>query len=165
MAVTPDNSNNTRQKRKRLAERGVLIEPEQDLFAQLRLWPPGGLPTSPPTLAARGGGVIAPCLTVPRGPDRAARHAHRGDTWIATVPAAANAVGGATAGIIVDGAGGVIVTFVMAGTLVAIAGLTAAWPSGPITRTDSEAEEATSAGATGDTSRHAANCEVLTELP
>ncbi|WP_406120827.1 hypothetical protein OHQ89_02320 [Streptomyces canus] len=81
-------------------------------------------------------------------------------TWIATVPAAANAVGGAMAGIIVDGPGGVIVTFVMAGMVVAIAGVTAAWPSGPITRTDSEAEEATSAGATGD-GRHVAPCGQL----
>ncbi|WP_328778163.1 hypothetical protein OHT68_01895 [Streptomyces canus] len=37
MAVTPDNSNNTRLKLKRPAERGILIETEQDLFAQLRL--------------------------------------------------------------------------------------------------------------------------------
>ncbi|WP_406171781.1 hypothetical protein OIE52_48720 [Streptomyces canus] len=81
-------------------------------------------------------------------------------TWIATVPAAANAVGGAMAGIIVDGPGGVIVTFVMAGMVVAIAGVTAAWPSGPITRTDSEAEEATSAGATGD-GRRVAPCGQL----
>ncbi|WP_329234173.1 hypothetical protein [Streptomyces canus] len=65
-------------------------------------------------------------------------------TWIATVPVEANAVSGATAGI---------GSFLVAGTVVAIAAVTAACPSGPITRTDSEAEEATSAGATGDTSR------------
>jgi hypothetical protein len=65
-------------------------------------------------------------------------------TWIATVPVAASAVGGVTAGI---------GTFLVAGRVVAIAAVTAACPSGPITRTDSEAEEATSAGAAGDTSR------------
>ncbi|WP_328980327.1 hypothetical protein [Streptomyces canus] len=45
-------------------------------------------------------------------------------TWIATVPVEANAVSGATAGI---------GSFLVAGTVVAIAAVTAACPSGPIT--------------------------------
>jgi hypothetical protein len=113
-------------------------------------------PTALGVALALGGGVIAPCLTVRISlvgrimPASMLTEAHSG---IATVPVAANAVGGATAGTIVDRPGGVLWAFVMAGTVVALAAVTAVWPSGPITRADTEAEEATSAEAKGDTSQ------------
>ncbi|WP_328491868.1 MFS transporter [Streptomyces sp. NBC_00414] len=92
---------------------------------------------------ALGGGVIAPSLTVYISlvgrivPPGMLTEAH---TWIAAVPVAANAVGGAVAGTVVDRPGGVTWAFVMAGTIVAVAAMTTAWPSGPITRADSRAE-------------------------
>lgn len=100
-----------------------------------------------------GGGVIAPCLTVYISlvgrivPTDMLTEAH---TWIATVPVAANAVGGAAAGILVDKPGGVPWAFVLAGAIVAAAAVTAAWPSGPMTRTDAEADETTAAGTDDD---------------
>ncbi|MEU1198749.1 MFS transporter [Streptomyces sp. NPDC005813] len=100
-----------------------------------------------------GGGVIAPCLTVyislvgRMTPTDMLTEAH---TWIATVPVAANSVGGAVAGTLVDEPGGVPWAFVMAGTIVAVAAMTAAWPTGPITRADTKAEETTPAEADGD---------------
>lgn len=112
----------------------------------------------PPALGvalALGGGVIAPCLTVYISlvgrivPPSMLTEAH---TWIATVPVAANAVGGAVAGAVVDRPNGVTWAFVMAGTIVAIAAVTAAWPSGPITRADTEADGATPARPDGDPS-------------
>lgn len=101
-----------------------------------------------------GGGVIAPCLTVYISlvgrivPTNMLTEAH---TWIATVPIAANAVGGAMAGTLVDKPGGVPWAFVMAGAIVAVATVTAAWPTGPITRADTEAEKTTPTGADDDT--------------
>ncbi|MGW2049942.1 MFS transporter [Streptomyces sp. NPDC001858] len=110
-------------------------------------------PTALGVALALGGGVIAPCLTVYISlvgrivPTSMLTEAH---TWIATVPVAANAVGGAIAGAVVDRPGGGAWAFAMAATVVAIAAVTAAWPSGPITRADTTTEEATPAG-DGDT--------------
>lgn len=115
-------------------------------------------PTALGVALALGGGVIAPALTVYISivgrivPTSMLTEAH---TWIATVPVAANSVGGAVAGTIVDKPGGVPWAFVMAGTVVAIAAVAAAWPAGPITRADAEAEAA-SPGADGDATRPAA---------
>ncbi|MFE7169746.1 MFS transporter [Streptomyces sp. NPDC057616] len=100
-----------------------------------------------------GGGVIAPCLTVYISlvgrivPTGMLTEAH---TWIAAVPVAANAVGGAAAGILVDRPGGVSWAFVLAGVVVAAAAVSAAWPSGPITRADKEADEMRAAGTDDD---------------
>jgi hypothetical protein len=99
-------------------------------------------PTALGAALVLGGGVIAPCLTVYITlvgrivPTDMLTEAH---TWIATVPVAANAVGGAAAGTLVDQPGGVPWAFVLAGVIVAAAAVTAAWPSGPIARTDTEA--------------------------
>ncbi|MFI6663281.1 hypothetical protein ACIBL8_48375 [Streptomyces sp. NPDC050523] len=53
---------------------------------------------------------------------------------------AANAVGGASAGTLVDEPGGVPWALVLAGVIVVAAAVTAAWPSGPITRADADAK-------------------------
>ncbi|EPD69603.1 MFS transporter [Streptomyces sp. HGB0020] len=96
-----------------------------------------------------GGGVIASCLTVYISlvgrivPTDMLTEAH---TWIATVPVAANAAGGAAAGTLVDQPGGTSWAFVLAGVIVAAAAVAAAWPSGPITRADTEADRTTSTG-------------------
>ncbi|WP_377273761.1 hypothetical protein [Peterkaempfera sp. SMS 1(5)a] len=100
-----------------------------------------------------GGGVIAPVPTVYVSlvgrivPASMLTEAH---AWIATVPAAANAVGGAAAGTIVDSPGGVPWAFALAGLVVAVAAVTAAWPSGPISRADADTERTTAAGTDDD---------------
>ncbi|MFJ3667482.1 MFS transporter [Streptomyces sp. NPDC090106] len=115
-------------------------------------------PTALGVALALGGGVIAPALTVYISivgrivPSSMLTEAH---TWIATVPVAANSVGGAVAGTVVDRPGGVPWAFVMAGAIVAIASVAAAWPSGPITRADAAAEQVTLAGTDGDAARPA----------
>ncbi|MGI5329363.1 MFS transporter [Actinomadura nitritigenes] len=96
----------------------------------------------PPALGvalAIGGLAIAPTLTiytaivgriVPAGMRTEA------GTWLVTVPVAANAAGGAIAGLIVDQPGGTPWAFLFAAAVVAAAALVAARPSGPITRAD-----------------------------
>ncbi|WP_207401029.1 MFS transporter [Actinomadura roseirufa] len=88
---------------------------------------------------AIGGAAIAPTLTVytaivgrivPSGMRNEA------GTWLVTVPVAANAAGGAVAGLIVDRPGGIPWSFLLAAAVIGGAALVAAWPSGPITRAD-----------------------------
>jgi hypothetical protein len=88
---------------------------------------------------AIGGVTIAPTLTiytaivgriVPVGMRNEA------GTWLVTVPVAANAAGGAIAGLIVDQPGGEPWSFLFAAATVGAATVVAAWPAGPITRAD-----------------------------
>lgn len=88
---------------------------------------------------AIGGVTIAPALTiytaivgriVPVGMRNEA------GTWLVTIPVAANAAGGAIAGLIVDRPGGAPWSFLFAAAVVAAATVVAAWPAGPISRAD-----------------------------
>ncbi|MBW8480833.1 MFS transporter [Actinomadura parmotrematis] len=60
-------------------------------------------------------------------------------TWLVTVPVAANAAGGAVAGLVVDRPGGTPYAFLLAAAAVAAAVLVAAPPAGPIARADAAA--------------------------
>ncbi|MEU5906611.1 MFS transporter [Micromonospora sp. NPDC047467] len=86
-----------------------------------------------------GGATIAPALTLENtlvgriAPTGMLNEAY---TWVVTVAVAASAAGGAVAGLIVDGAGGVPWAFVFAGAAVAVAAAVAALPAGPIARAE-----------------------------
>jgi hypothetical protein len=91
---------------------------------------------------AVGGATIAPALTVENtmigriSPGSMLNEAY---TWAVTTIVAANAVGGALAGVIVDQRGGVPWAFVFAGASVAVSAGVAALPKGPIARADAAA--------------------------
>jgi MFS family permease len=86
-----------------------------------------------------GGVTIAPTLTVYTaivGRIVPAGMRNEAGTWLVTVPVAANAAGGAIAGLIVDQPGGAPWSFLFAAAVVGAATVVAAWPAGPITRAD-----------------------------
>jgi hypothetical protein len=99
---------------------------------------------------AIGGATIAPTLTVytaivgrivPTGMRNEA------NTWLVTIPVAANSAGGAIAGLIVDQPGGAPWSFLFATTVIGAATLVAAWPTGPIARADAAVTARTLTGA------------------
>ncbi|SCE92057.1 Major Facilitator Superfamily protein [Micromonospora coriariae] len=86
-----------------------------------------------------GGATIAPALTLENtlvGRIAPVSMLNEAYTWVVTVAVAANAAGGAVAGLIVDQAGGVPWAFIFAGAAVAVAAAVAAWPAGPIARAE-----------------------------
>ena len=86
---------------------------------------------------AIGGVTIAPTLTVYTaivGRIVPAGMRTEANMWLATIPIAANAAGGAVAGLIVDHRGAVPWSFGFAATVIAASVLVAAWPCGPIQR-------------------------------
>jgi hypothetical protein len=56
-------------------------------------------------------------------------------TWGVTITVAFSALGGTTAGLLVDH-GGVALAFVVAGAAVAVGAAVTAWPTGAVTRAD-----------------------------
>ncbi|MGW4385494.1 MFS transporter [Streptomyces sp. NPDC004685] len=88
---------------------------------------------------AVGGITVAPTLTVYTaivGRIVPAGMRNEAGTWLVTVPMAANSAGGATAGLIVDQSGGILWSFTFAATVIAVATLVAARPTGSIARAD-----------------------------
>lgn len=91
---------------------------------------------------AVGGATIAPALTVENtmvGRIAPASMLNEAYTWVVTVAVAANAAGGAMAGVIVDRPGGVPWAFLFGGAAVAVAALVAARPAGSIARAETTA--------------------------
>jgi len=91
-----------------------------------------------------GGATIAPALTVETnlvGRIAPAGMLNEAYTWVVTVSVAGSAAGGAVAGIIVDQPGGLPWAFVFAATVLLIAALVAAVPTGPVARADRHAAE------------------------
>jgi MFS family permease len=91
-----------------------------------------------------GGATIAPALTVEStlvarvAPTAMLNEAY---TWVVTVSVAGSAVGGAVAGAIVDQPGGLPWAFVFAASVIVVAALIAAVPSGPMARADQRASD------------------------
>lgn len=89
-----------------------------------------------------GGATIAPTLTLENtlvgriAPGSMLNEAY---TWVVTVAVAANAAGGAVAGVIVDRPGGVPWAFLFGGAAVAVAAVVAARPTGSIARAETTA--------------------------
>jgi MFS family permease len=91
-----------------------------------------------------GGAAIAPALTVENtivGRITPAAMHNEAYTWVITISVAASALGGASSGYLADHAG-VWLAFVVAGAVVALGGLVAGWPGGPIDRADARAGRA-----------------------
>ncbi|MFD0518404.1 MFS transporter [Paractinoplanes durhamensis] len=91
-----------------------------------------------------GGVTIAPALTVGNtlvGRLAPAAMLNEAYTWTVTVSVGGSAAGGAVAGAIVDRPGGLPWAFVFAGSVLVIAALVAAVPSGSIARADRRVEE------------------------
>ncbi|MEJ3746065.1 MFS transporter [Actinomycetes bacterium KLBMP 9797] len=89
-----------------------------------------------------GGATIAPALTVENnmvGRIAPGSMLNEAFTWVVTVAVAFTAVGGSTAGLIVDHAGGVPWAFLFAGAAVGVAAIVAGVPSGAIARADARA--------------------------
>ncbi|SCL20099.1 hypothetical protein GA0070616_1899 [Micromonospora nigra] len=89
-----------------------------------------------------GGATIAPALTLENtlvgriSPGGMLNEAY---TWVVTMSIGASAAGGAVAGVIVDGAGGVPWAFLFAGAAVAAGAGLAGLPTGPIARAEAAA--------------------------
>jgi MFS family permease len=91
-----------------------------------------------------GGATIAPALTVETnlvGRIAPAGMLNEAYTWVVTVSVAGSAAGAAVAGIIVDQPGGLPWAFVFTATVLAVAALVAAVPTGPVARADRHAAE------------------------
>lgn len=98
---------------------------------------------------AVAGITVAPTLTVYTaivGRIVPAGMRNEAGTWLVTVPMAANSVGGALAGLIVDHSGGIPWSFTCAATVIAVATLVAAPPSGSIARADAAVTSRTETG-------------------
>lgn len=101
-----------------------------------------------------GGATIAPGLTVEHslvGRIAPASMMNEAFTWLVTVSVAASAVGGATAGVIVDQPGGVPWAFLFCAAVVGLAALLAGWPRGSLARADARAGAAPLAPTAGAT--------------
>jgi MFS family permease len=86
-----------------------------------------------------GGATIAPALTVENalvGRISPASMLNESYTWVVTVSVGASAVGGASAGLIVDRTGGVAWAFAFAAAAVGLAAAVSAAPTGSIARAD-----------------------------
>lgn len=92
---------------------------------------------------AVGGATIAPALTVYTtivGRMMPAGMRNEANTWLVTIPVAANSAGATLAGLIVDRPGGTPWAFLFAGAVIGGATLIAIGPAGPIARADAAAD-------------------------